>query len=72
MAATVLLRLAAFTGEGRFRDAAERAIGTVAPFMTRYPTGFAQWLVAASFATLPGAGCGPGRRRAGLGRPAAA
>ncbi len=50
MAATVLLRLAAFTGEGRYRDAAERAIGTVAPYMTRYPTGFAQWLVAASFA----------------------
>ncbi len=50
MAATVLLRLAAFTGEGRYRDAAERAIGTVASFMTRYPTGFGQWLVAASFA----------------------
>ena len=50
MAATVLLRLAALTGEGRYRDAAERAIGTVAPYMTRYPTGFAQWLVAASFA----------------------
>ena len=50
MAATVLLRLAALTGEGRYRDAAERAIGTVAPHMARYPTGFAQWLVAASFA----------------------
>ncbi len=50
MATTVMLRLAAFTGEGRYRDAAERAIGTVAPYMARYPTGFAQWLVAASFA----------------------
>jgi uncharacterized protein len=50
MAATVLLRLAAFTGEGRYRDAAERAIGTVAGYLPRYPTGFAQWLVAASFA----------------------
>jgi uncharacterized protein len=50
MAATVLLRLAGFTGEGRYRDAAERAIGTVAPLMTQYPTAFAQWLVAASFA----------------------
>jgi uncharacterized protein YyaL (SSP411 family) len=50
MAATVLLRLAAFTGEGRYRDAAERAIGTVAPMMSQYPTAFAQWLVAASFA----------------------
>jgi hypothetical protein len=50
MATTVLLRLAAWTGEGRYRDAAERAIGTVTPFLARYPTGFAQWLVAASLA----------------------
>ena len=50
MAATVLLRLAAFTGEGRYRDAAERAIASVAPVMSQYPTAFAQWLVAASFA----------------------
>jgi uncharacterized protein YyaL (SSP411 family) len=50
MAAAVLLRLAAFTGEGRYRDAAERAIGTVAPLMSQYPTAFAQWLVASSFA----------------------
>ena len=48
--ATVLLRLAAFSGEGRYRDAAERAIGTVAPLMSQYPTAFAQWLVASSFA----------------------
>ena len=50
MAATVLLRLAAWTGEARYREAAERAIGTVAPYLVRYPTGFAQWLVAATFA----------------------
>ena len=50
MATTVLLRLAALTGEGRYRDAAERALGTVSAFLARYPTGFAQWLVAASFA----------------------
>ena len=50
MATTVLLRLAAWTGEGRYREAAERALGTVSPFLVRYPTGFAQWLVAASFA----------------------
>ncbi len=49
MAATVLLRLAAWTGEARYREAAERAIGTVAPYLVRYPTGFAQWLVAATF-----------------------
>ncbi len=50
MATTVLLRLAAFTGEGRYRDAAERALGTVAGYLPRYPTGFAQWLAAAAFA----------------------
>ncbi|MEO7474936.1 MAG: thioredoxin domain-containing protein, partial [Gemmatimonadales bacterium] len=51
MATTVLLRLGAWTGEGRYRDAAERALGTVAAYLVRYPTGFAQWLVAATFAT---------------------
>ncbi len=50
MATTVLLRLAAFTGEGRYRDAAERALGTVASYLPRYPTGFGQWLTAAAFA----------------------
>ncbi|MEO5885745.1 MAG: thioredoxin domain-containing protein [Candidatus Limnocylindrales bacterium] len=50
MATTILLRLAAWTGEGRYRDAAERALGTVTPYLLRYPTGFAQWLVAATFA----------------------
>jgi uncharacterized protein YyaL (SSP411 family) len=50
MATTVLLRLAAWTGEGRYREAAERALGTVSAYLARYPTGFAQWIVAASFA----------------------
>jgi uncharacterized protein YyaL (SSP411 family) len=50
MAATVLLRLAAWTGEGRYRDAADRALGTTTTYLERYPTGFAQWLVAATFA----------------------
>ena len=50
MAASVLLRLAALTGEGRYRTAAERAIRTVAPFAERYPTAFAQWLSAIDFA----------------------
>ena len=40
MAARVLLRLAAWTGEGRYRDAAERALRTVVAFVGRYPTGF--------------------------------
>ncbi len=50
MATTVLLRLAAWTGETRYREASERAIGTVRPYLARYPTGFAPWLVAATFA----------------------
>jgi uncharacterized protein YyaL (SSP411 family) len=53
MAARVLLRLAAWTGEGRYGDAAERAIRSVVPFVTRYPTGFAQWLSAMDLALAP-------------------
>ena len=49
MAALVLLRLASWTGDGRYRSAAERAIRTVAPFAERYPTAFAQWLSAIDF-----------------------
>jgi uncharacterized protein YyaL (SSP411 family) len=50
IAVTVLLRLAAWTGEGRYRTAADRAIRTVTPFAERYPTAFAQWLSAIDFA----------------------
>ena len=44
MTARVLLRLAAWTGESAYRDAAERALRSVVGFVARYPTGFAQWL----------------------------
>ncbi len=50
MAALVLLRIAALTGDARARAAAERAIASVAPFLERYPTGFANWLSAAQLA----------------------
>ena len=53
MAARVLLRLAAWTGEARYRDAAERAMRVVVPFVERYPTGFAQWLWAMDLALAP-------------------
>jgi len=53
MASTVLLRLHAWTGEGAYRAAAERAMRTVVPFVARYPTGFAQWLVAMELALRP-------------------
>ncbi len=44
MATLVLLRLAAWTGEPRYRDAAERALRTITPLAARHPTAFAQWL----------------------------
>jgi uncharacterized protein YyaL (SSP411 family) len=53
MAARVLLRLAAWTGEGAYRGAAERAMRAVVPFVARYPTGFAQWLSAMDLALEP-------------------
>ena len=53
MAARVLLRLAAWTGDGAYRSAAERAMRTVVPFVGRYPTGFAQWLGAMDLALAP-------------------
>ncbi len=46
MATMVLLRLAAFTGEPRYRAAAERALAGVGPYLARYPTAFANWLCA--------------------------
>ncbi|MBL8055508.1 MAG: thioredoxin domain-containing protein, partial [Anaerolineales bacterium] len=50
MAATVLLKLAAYTGEHAYRAAAERALAGVSAMLARYPTGFAQWLNALTFA----------------------
>jgi uncharacterized protein len=47
MASLVLLRLAALTGQSRYRAAAERALATVTPYVVRYPSGFANWLSAA-------------------------
>ena len=50
MATEVLVRLAALTGEGRYRTAAEKALAGVEPYVTRYPTAFAQWLNAYALA----------------------
>jgi uncharacterized protein YyaL (SSP411 family) len=52
MATLVLLRLAALTGDGRYREAADRALATVTSFLGRYPTGFANWLSAAELAVV--------------------
>ena len=53
MAAGVLLRLHAWTGEGAYRAAAERMIRIVVPLVDRYPTAFGQWLSAMDLALRP-------------------
>ncbi len=50
MAATVLLKLAALTAEPRYSEVAESMLRSVQPILGQYPTGFAQWLCALSFA----------------------
>jgi uncharacterized protein len=50
MATLVLLRLAALTGDERYRVTAEGALATVTAYLERYPTGFANWLSAAELA----------------------
>jgi uncharacterized protein YyaL (SSP411 family) len=46
MAATVLLKIAAFTGEGRYRDLAEETLAPMGIFLERAPLAFGQWLSA--------------------------
>jgi uncharacterized protein YyaL (SSP411 family) len=49
MATTVLFRLAAITGESRYYDAALAAVSRLVNQIGRFPTGYAQWLVALEF-----------------------
>ncbi len=67
MAATVLGRMHALTGDHRYRGEAERALAGVGPGASTYPTAFGQWLSAADFllgspaeAALVGGGDGRG------------
>ena len=53
MAATVLLKLAAYTGERLYTEAAERALKMIQPILAQAPLGFAQWLIALDFAVSP-------------------
>jgi uncharacterized protein YyaL (SSP411 family) len=53
MATQVLLRLAALTGDNRYRDAAERALAPIAGVAAQHPSGFAGWLTAYQLAQLP-------------------
>jgi uncharacterized protein YyaL (SSP411 family) len=46
MAALLLLRLAALTGEGSYRSIAERSLALIGGVAAQYPTAFANWLIA--------------------------
>jgi uncharacterized protein YyaL (SSP411 family) len=46
----VLLKLAAFTDKGKYRDLAEKSLSLIVDQALRYPTSFARWLSAADFA----------------------
>ena len=50
MAVTVLLKLAALGGDTPYAERAEAALRSVQPVLAQYPTAFAQWLSALSFA----------------------
>jgi len=50
LACEALLKLAAFTDNGSYRDLAEQSLKTIADAAVRYPTAFARWLSAADFA----------------------
>jgi uncharacterized protein YyaL (SSP411 family) len=49
LACEALLRLAAFTDNGKYRDLAEKSLSLIASQALRYPTSFARWLSAADF-----------------------
>ncbi|HMD81826.1 MAG TPA: hypothetical protein VKE92_10990, partial [Anaerolineales bacterium] len=50
LACEALLKLAAFTDDGKYRDLAERSLGLVAGMAVQYPSAFSRWLSAADFA----------------------
>jgi uncharacterized protein len=54
MTVTVLLRLHALTGVGRYAEEAERALASVQGLLRGYPAAFGQWLCAHAAALVPG------------------
>jgi uncharacterized protein YyaL (SSP411 family) len=50
LASEALLKLAAYTDRGDYRDLAERALNQPVESALRYPTSFGRWLCAADFA----------------------
>ena len=53
LAALVLLRLGAYTGDGRYLDAAEQALAPLQPLMAASPLGFGTWLSALDLTLAP-------------------
>ncbi|MDP1547632.1 MAG: thioredoxin domain-containing protein [Anaerolineales bacterium] len=51
LACEAMLKMAEFTGEGKYRDLAEKSLALIAGYALRYPLGFARWLSAAENAT---------------------
>ena len=54
LACEALLKLAALTDNGEYRDIAEKSLSLVGEFCVRYPTSFSRWLSAAEFALSNG------------------
>ena len=46
LACQALIKLAAYTDEGKYRDIAEKSLSLITGFVLRYPLGFANWLSA--------------------------
>ena len=53
LAALVLLQVGAYTGDGRYLDAAEGALAPLQPLMAASPLGFGAWLSALDLALAP-------------------
>ncbi|RJP50618.1 MAG: thioredoxin domain-containing protein [Anaerolineaceae bacterium] len=47
MACEALIKLAEFTGDGKYRDLAEKSLSLITGYVLRHPLGFARWLSAA-------------------------
>jgi uncharacterized protein YyaL (SSP411 family) len=54
LACEALLKMAAFTDKGEYRDSAETALGLVSDAAMSYPLAFARWLSAADYALSSG------------------
>ncbi|MCC7165728.1 MAG: thioredoxin domain-containing protein [Anaerolineae bacterium] len=53
MATNVLFKLAAYTGDARYVEAAEKAVAPLQPALAQAPTGFAWWLCGLEFELAP-------------------